>query len=1448
MRKKPKIFLAVAAAVLSVIAGSGAFALAAPATEKPYTVEENYTVGDKTGVKITARVSKNAAAYDYPGYIDIENQSEIVELRMLPEEEGTAEAEMAVITLTDALDTARSLGVIVATGGRWWDCKATYVTASFGGGFTSAYYGATDSFGVGTIGLQSLLDGKYGTAGYADLAGWKGDYNGFFAGSEARPISSARFTLEDGKINVYTDYNASHNRKTVADIRSEDFLSYYRNKYLAIEQTAEAAKYTADYARNLFPSGKAKLSVSFGRTTASSVSFGITSAGGKAVTEIKDTEAPAIGADLTTRGVKGYFYALPEISVIDDFDGRITDYTVSVADPEGNAVGLTDGGFTPEAAGNYTLSVSATDAAGNTGTKTVPIEVFDTVPEVSWNAPEVSIRSEYCAHEKITVPAASATSPLAVGNDGKIAVYAELAIGNETIAREPASGAPATLTIPRSGEYTLRYVAIDGAGAEHTLDRASFTAIDRPVILEADEETVQVGYPYEIEKKLCYYLGGEYPTGYAVFDGTTGERVSVTDGAFAPTRAGTYFIRYFATVDGVPTERVLRLNAVASGWYLLDGEKFTVKNGYKLPVYANDKGSGLLIATAETNTFSVKNKINLSALAPTDDLIRFTPLRSESIGYGGASSYTVTLTDALDPSNRVVIRAIAHSELTKYAYVYLNYDGRTLARYSEYDGAVRDWDGFGCLVTNGMGRAAIGNPFYIRYDNAEKAFYIDCHGSNYQLLAPCDGEQVGYGKEWKGFTSGEVYMEVSIGCNRPSAVVLTAIGGQNLGGESLSDVTAPVVAITAPERFVLDGDRMPDGEVNKFYPLPAFSAYDFVSGEREVAISLTRGGEIVTAALTSGGFTPSDAGEYVYRAQATDEAGNATEIAYRFTVCETLPPVSITLGAFDETSVKAGSRFTIPSLEVSGGSGEKTVSFKAYLNDEPIEPDDLNRVYLTDRGELKIVATATDYLSTETTETLVIDVLSGDKPVIEVRGVPHAAFAETRIVLPDFTVTDYSRTDEGRYPDKFVAVDGTIVYSVSGGEESGSLTLEELTIGKHTIKYCAGTETDTLAEEIFEIEIVSASDPTSFFVPYDYDETCGGAVTSGADGNGIYNISDGNKAFRFVNPVSADGFTARFSGLAAHGSQTSTDVVFTDLLDPSVSVRFRFAASDKKTFLRVGGTGKEIGFDGSIREVDKYIEFGFDAASNYVVSASGSKLVAIERDESGAIFRGFPSGAVIVSFELRGVGEDGGSVNVLRLGNQVFGTSGGFTDNVGPQIGYLGSIVSGTVSKGTTITLPAAYARDVITGSAEATLTVKRGSKIADGLEEVPATEARTFTFDRYGYYTVTYYSTDGNDNTTRNAFTFYCRDDVSPEITVDGTLPETAVKGSEITLPSATVTDNYSEATLTIYVTAPDGSTAKITDGKLKFELVGKYRVTYFAADADYNTSGKTFIVEVKR
>ncbi len=1448
-KKKFSVCVAAIAAFTAILAGAFGYAFAEKRAASSYEIEENYAVGSETGVKITLQAKNNAASFDYWNYIDVAGQDEIVNIKMIPADNGTAEAGTAVITITDAIDETRSLSVIIATGGRWYDCKATYVTASFGSGFTAGQYNATDSFGVNTIGDRTLVGNGYGAEGYMDIAGWKGDYYGFFAGTETRPISTARFTLSDGKLNVYTDYNAGHNRKTIADVYSDGFLSYYRGKYSGLDQPAEAAKYTEEYARNLFPSGKAKLNVSFARTTGKTVSFAVTSAGGRGTSEVSDDTAPVIDVNLTTKGVKNYPFALPEITAIDNFDGKITDFDITVTDPDGNPVTIENGVFTPALSGDYTLSVRATDAAGNEGRTTAVIGIVESVPEAVWSGGEVRIKPSYYVHEKITVPATTACSSLSLADGGSIPVYAELVRNGETAVRERAENG-AVLTVSRSGNYIFRYVAIDGAGAEHALEKGGFSATDRPVILEEEEQICQVGYPYEIEKKLCLYLDGKYPTGYTVFD-DSGNRIFVADGTFTPDREGTYFVRYFATVDGISVERVLKLNCIKTGWAMLDGEKFTAESGFSLPSYATDKGSGLLLATNESNAFSLKNKLDLTSLSPTDNVIRFTPLWSEKLGYGGASAYSVVLTDAYDPNNKVTVRIFAHGGFTKYAYVTLNYDGRGLARYSEYGGKVYDWDNFGCLVTSGMGRAAIGNPFYIQYDNAEKAFYIDCHGSRYQLLDLDDGEQVGYGREWTGFTTGEVSVEVNIECLKPSAVVVTELGGQSLGGKKLDDTVAPKMKISAPERFASDGPRMPDGEVNKFYPLPSFSAYDLVSGKCDVAISLIRIGENATLTVKDGGFVPDKAGEYRYAASAKDEAGNVTSVAYNFTVSEVLESIALSLADYDETIVKAGSRFVIPSIGASGGSGEKTISFTASLNGEPLYPDDLNRVYLHDRGELKITATAIDYLSTTVTEELVINVLAESSPVIEVTGVPYASFTGVPVILPDFTATDYAKNvgDAARFPDRFVTIDGKLIYSVKGDVTDGSLTVNGLTVGKHIVRYCAGSPDAETAGKSFEITVVPASSLKDFFIPYDYDESCSDStVVSSADGYGVLNVSTGNKGFSFVNPVSAYGFGATFSGLSEAGGQSATEIVLSDLIDPEISVRLSFTTDDKKTYLRINRGGKAIGFVGSIRDVDKYIEFGFDSATNYITSASGSGLVRIERCENGAIFRGFPSGSVNVSFELIGVGSGGGSVNVFRLGNQIFNGSQEFADLVGPQIGYNGAVASCNVSVGSSITLPAAYARDVITGKAEVLVTVKRGSRVLSGFESVTANVPHVLAFDRYGYYTVTYTATDLGGKTTKNTYTFNCKDDVPPELTVDGNIPGTAKTGSEITLPEATATDNYSDVTLTVYVTAPDGSTTKITNGKIVFSLAGKYRITYFATDDDYNSSSKTFVTEVRK
>lgn len=161
-KKKFSVCVAAIAAFTAILAGAFGYAFAEKRIASSYEIEENYAVGSETGVKITLQAKNNAASFDYWNYIDVAGQDEIVNIKMIPADNGTAEAGTAVITLTDAIDETRSLSVIIATGGRWYDCKATYVTASFGSGFTAGQYNATDSFGVNTIGDRTLVGVGYG--------------------------------------------------------------------------------------------------------------------------------------------------------------------------------------------------------------------------------------------------------------------------------------------------------------------------------------------------------------------------------------------------------------------------------------------------------------------------------------------------------------------------------------------------------------------------------------------------------------------------------------------------------------------------------------------------------------------------------------------------------------------------------------------------------------------------------------------------------------------------------------------------------------------------------------------------------------------------------------------------------------------------------------------------------------------------------------------------------------------------------------------------------------------------------------------------------------------------------------------------------------------------------------------------------------------------------------
>ncbi len=131
-------------------------------------------------------------------------------------------------------------------------------------------------------------------------------------------------------------------------------------------------------------------------------------------------------------------------------------------------------------------------------------------------------------------------------------------------------------------------------------------------------------------------------------------------------------------------------------------------------------------------------------------------------------------------------------------------------------------------------------------------------------------------------------------------------------------------------------------------------------------------------------------------------------------------------------------------------------------------------------------------------------------------------------------------------------------------------------------------------------------------------------------------------------------------------------------------------------------------------------------------------------------------------------------------------------------------------------------------------------------LSEVPFDREYTFTADRYGSYTVTYSAADSNGLSQPYSYTINVPDTVAPEITLSGTVPETAAYGSRVTLPAATATDNVDGAAeVFVYVFGPDQSVI-FADGSFEANRRGRYSVRYLAMDAAGNIAIAEYTITV--
>lgn len=325
----------------------------------------------------------------------------------------------------------------------------------------------------------------------------------------------------------------------------------------------------------------------------------------------------------------------------------------------------------------------------------------------------------------------------------------------------------------------------------------------------------------------------------------------------------------------------------------------------------------------------------------------------------------------------------------------------------------------------------------------------------------------------------------------------------------------------------------------------------------------------------------------------------------------------------------------------------------------------------------------------------------------------------------------------------------------------------------------------------------------------------------------------------FDRPLTSDGFSLSFAGVEGNTLEKA-DIILTDINDEKNSIKLSYIRmNDEYTAVALNDSKRSYVTNGSMyhqNDVDFYMTY--NAKSN-VITDSSTYTIPVTTTQNGKAFEGFSKQMVSVRIELHGIA---GSVMCLKeLNRQRLGTEYEI-DSVEPMITIVNDVTE--AMKGSVISLPTAFASDVLSDKATVKMSVKdpEGNivKAEDGtkLSEVTPDKVYQIKIDAYGEYRLEYQATDGR-NATRTVSSQIKVVDVSkPSIKLSEVLPTEAKVGEELVLPEITCEDNVTEKDgIVTWVTVqhPSGK-IRACSATLKLEEKGQYRFTFHAMDTEGN------------
>jgi len=337
-------------------------------------------------------------------------------------------------------------------------------------------------------------------------------------------------------------------------------------------------------------------------------------------------------------------------------------------------------------------------------------------------------------------------------------------------------------------------------------------------------------------------------------------------------------------------------------------------------------------------------------------------------------------------------------------------------------------------------------------------------------------------------------------------------------------------------------------------------------------------------------------------------------------------------------------------------------------------------------------------------------------------------------------------------------------------------------------------------------------------------------------------VMTGKKAtVAFDKPLAADSFGLSFAGVAGNTLE-KVEIELIDVENPKEKASLIFSAmSESSSLIKVGNTERSFIINGSLFAENNYDFYAHYNGEYRSFTDDINYNIPVVESLDGTIFAGFSSHKVMVKVHL--YGENGSvfrlkEINRQRLGNIYL------EDTENPSITILNPISK--VELGSTITLPKAFAMDVLADNATATLSVKdvdgETATAVDGtkLEDVAADKDYQIKIEKNGVYRVSYQATDGKNSTRPMTNPIVVNDNVGPEIQVSETIPVSAKVGEKITLPAVTYRDNISDETAIsgwVTVKNPKGVVMDV-EGSVELTEEGVYEFTFLAIDETGNMS----------